>query len=233
MPFRADNALVKAAEVVHRLAAYRPRPVISDLWRQRVATLDVPEGTAAALVDADRADEAIAELGAGGATRHFHACTHTTFAPTVVHGGVKANVIPDRVDLDVDIRTLLGETPETVLAHLQEALGDLAGEVEVSSLGDSTSTASPVGTPMWQAMAAAVADRFPGARMVPGLVVGFTDARFFRERGVASYGAGLFSPALSGADFSARFHGNDERVDVDSLALTTEFYLRTLDHLWA
>src|SRR5437868_3629729 len=57
-----------------------------------------------------------------------HACTHMTFSPNVVHGGVKTNVIPDVVDIDVDIRTLPGESDPEVDANLREALGpDLAG----------------------------------------------------------------------------------------------------------
>ena len=47
-----------------------------------------------------------------------------------------------------------------------------------------------------------------------------------------AYGAGLMSAGLSAADFSARFHGRDERVDLGSLRITTEFLARTLDHLW-
>ena len=41
MPYGADNALIKAAQVVTRLADYRPSPYVSDLWRTFVGTLDV------------------------------------------------------------------------------------------------------------------------------------------------------------------------------------------------
>ena len=41
MPYRADNALVKAAQVVSRLADYRPSPYVDELWRDFVATLDL------------------------------------------------------------------------------------------------------------------------------------------------------------------------------------------------
>ena len=57
------------------------------------------------------------------------------------------------------------------------------------------------------------------------LVVGFTDARVFRHMGAVAYGAGLFSPDVDRAEFGRRFHGNDERVDVESLALTTNLWL--------
>ena len=39
---------------------------------------------------------------------------------------MKVNVIPDTVVVEVDIRTLPGEGPDEVDAHLRAALGDLA-----------------------------------------------------------------------------------------------------------
>ena len=47
----------------------------------------------------------------------------------------------------------------------------------------------------------------------------------YRNLGAVAYGAGLFSPAISNADFATRFHGHDERVDVDSLQLSTNFFI--------
>jgi acetylornithine deacetylase/succinyl-diaminopimelate desuccinylase-like protein len=233
MPYGADNALVVAAEVVRRLAAYRPRTEITELWRRRAATLDLPAAVRRSLVDPEAAAEAIGGLASRGAAANFWSCTHTTFSPNLAHGGQKTNVIPDRVELDVDIRTLPGETDESVADHLRRALGDaLADRVEVRSLGGSPASESAVDTPMWAAMAAAVRERYPDAELLPGMIVGLTDARFFRAKGTVAYGAGLMSSGLSAGDFSARFHGRDERVDLDSLRITTEFYTNTLDHLW-
>ena len=56
------------------------------------------------------------------------------------------------------------------------------------------------------------------------MTVGFTDARIYRTMGAIAYGAGLFSPDLDSGDFSSRFHGNDERIDTESLRLTTEMW---------
>ena len=55
--------------------------------------------------------------------------------------------------------------------------------------------------------------------------MGFTDARVFRERGSVAYGAGLFDATMASGDFARRFHGHNERIDVESLRLTTEFWL--------
>jgi len=70
---------------------------------------------------------------------------------------------------------------------------------------------------------------YPGARLLPRLIVGFTDAPYFREHGAIAYGFGLFSRALTAEAMSSRFHGNDERVDVESLALTTQAWLDTCE----
>ena len=86
---------------------------------------------------------------------------------------------------------------------------------------------------MWDAMTAATQARYPGAELVPAMIVGLTDARFFRQRGVTAYGAGLMSRDLSAADFSSRFHGHNERVDLNSIGLTTAFFAATLDHFWS
>ena len=50
-PFRTDNALVKAAEVVRRLAEYQPETQIHDMWRRFVEGMDCPEEMAAPLLD--------------------------------------------------------------------------------------------------------------------------------------------------------------------------------------
>jgi acetylornithine deacetylase/succinyl-diaminopimelate desuccinylase-like protein len=232
MPFRIDNALVKAAAVVQRLADYRPPPRFHELWPARVASLNVPPEMKEALLDTERIDAVLTELPNAGAAAHLHACTHTTFSPNLIDGGLmKANVIPDSITLDVDVRTLPGDETAQVEAHLRAALGDLADHVEVEILLDDPASISRTDTPLWDALQRAVSVPFPGATLSPQFSVGFTDARVFRELGAISYGAGLFSPSVDGAEFGRRFHGHDERVDVESLGLTVELWQRVVADL--
>ena len=231
MPFRPDgridNALIKAAGVVQRLADYRPAPRFTELWRTRVDTLGLPEEMRRALLDESAIDALLDELPSAPAAAHFHACTHTTFSPNLVDGGaMKTNVIPDHVVVNVDIRTLPGEGPDEVDAHLRAALGDLADHVEVEIIMNDPASTSRVATPLWDALARAVNVPFPTARLTPQFAVGFTDARIYREMGAVAYGASLLSPGLDAGEFAARFHGHDERIDVESLALTTSLWQR-------
>jgi acetylornithine deacetylase/succinyl-diaminopimelate desuccinylase-like protein len=221
-PYATDNALATAADVVRRLAAFRPPAIIHDAWRGFVQGIELDPEIAAGLVDPDRVDETLAKLPVGFA-RQAHACTHTTFTPTVAHGGTKINVIPDLVQLKVDIRTLPGQSGEHVQELLSDALGDLADRVEIEARDDPP-TASPLDTPLWDALARVSSRLCAGSALVPQLMTGATDNRFFRRAGSVGYGFGLFSHRLAYEDYSAMFHGNDERVDQESLALSTRLW---------
>ncbi len=229
MPFGTDNALVKAAEVIRRLVAFRPRAQVTDTWRAYVAALDVAPEVAKGLLDPEHVWDTCASMDDRRLAKLAHACTHMTFSPNVVHGGVKTNVIPDVVEIDVDIRTLPGETDLDVERNLSDALGDLAADVTVSVLQSAASTASPMQTPMWDTLGRVVNRLEPGAGLVPRMTAGGTDARFYREKGAVAYGFGLFSPKMTFQDFANRFHGHDERIDVESLRLTTSMWLAVAD----
>ncbi|MGA1345451.1 MAG: M20/M25/M40 family metallo-hydrolase [Ilumatobacteraceae bacterium] len=227
MPYGTDNALVKAAEVVRRLAEFRPATQITDIWRAQVDAMAIDPELRSALTDPTRVWNELTALPPRMA-RACHAMTHTTISPNVVHGAPlqKTNVIPDIVDLVVDIRTLPGTTAEDVTAMITEALGDLAphvtiGEPEQQAEG----TQSPLDTRLWEVLSHQTQVAYPGSSLVPGLVVGGTDARFYRQRGRVGYGAGLFSPGMDMATFGSRFHGHDERIDVASLGLATDLWV--------
>ena len=221
-PFRTDNALVTAAEVVRRLSEFQPEAHMHDVWRRFVDGMHYPPELRDALLDPADLPNVLAELPLG-MSRLVHACTHTTFAPTVAHGGSKTNVIPDLVELEVDIRTLPNQTGAEALELLREALGDLADRVEIES-NDDPSTASPIDTPLWDTLTRVTGRLVEGSALVPFLMVGGTDNRFFRRAGSVGYGFALFSQRLPFEDYATMFHGNDERVDVESLGLSEQLW---------
>ena len=224
-PLRTDNALVKAAEVVRRLDAYRPEAQLHEAWIRFIEGIGFPPELAGPLLDPDRIDAFCDELPLVGLARQAHACTHTTLAPTVMRAGTKVNVIPDRVELEVDIRSLPGWDTGDVRAMLEDVLGDLADDVEIVFHSEEPSTSSPIDTPLWDALERVSRLFYPGARTVPFLTVGATDARFHRALGAVAYGFGLHSPAIGFEQYGAMFHGIDERVDVESLHLSTEMWI--------
>jgi len=231
LPLRTDNALVKAAEVVRRVAEYRPETHIHDNWRRLVEAMGFPAELSEPLLEPKGFLEMVESLPMVGLARVAHACTHTTFAPTVVHGGSKTNVIPDVVDIEVDIRTLPGQTGPEIEAMLHDALGDVAADVEIVARGDDEATASPVDTPLWDCLQRVAGRLAPGAQNVPLMVWGATDARFFRRQGTVAYGFGLCSDRIGFDDFASMFHGDNERVDQESLRLSTALWEATAQDL--
>ena len=210
MPSIADNALVKAARIVEQLAAYRPR------------LRHLPETEAlleAILGEVPPAEEAAARAEA------VHPMARTlvepllslTFAPTMVEASQKRNVIPALCVLEVDSRLQPGQTPEDARDELRAAIGDDGYEYElVEAIGG---TGSPMRTPLWDAVAAFVAEEEPAAAVAPVGCAGFTDSHWMREAfGTVSYG---FFPmrAMDAEVASVLVHSADERADVDDLEL--------------
>ena len=224
MPFRTDNALVTASEVVRRVAAYQPKARILDEWRRYVSELELAPALTAALTDPDRVYDAVQHLEPLGFARLAHACTHTTFSPNVVQGGSKINVVPDRIAIDVDVRALPGVSSLEVDAMLKEALGDLASRVEIEAPRSQEGSRTPLETPLADAMARVTGALVPGSKIIPRLTGGGTDARYFRWKGVPSYGFALHSRRIPYTEYPLMFHGNNERVDTETLRLSATMW---------
>ena len=222
-PLGADNALVKAAEAVTRLARFRPAAHVTEAWRRWVEGMGFDPAIREALVDPARVWEGI-ELLPHSLAPMAHALTHLTVSPNVVYGGGKTNVIPGKCTLELDIRKVPGQTDADVMETLDTALGSLRSHVDIEVIQHDEPTESPVDTPLWDAVTRAATAVYPEARCIPSLTAGGTDARYFRALGVPAYGMALYSRAMTQAQYSTMFHGNDERVDQESLRLTVGLY---------
>ena len=221
-PFRTDNALVTAAIIIQRIADYRPAARILDAWKNYITALELDPDLTAALVDPDRVWKAARDMDNATLAREAHACTHTTFSPNVAHGGSKVNVIPDRVEIQVDIRALPGITSDEVEAMLKEAMGDLADRVTIDTPPNRRrgGSLSSLDTPIMRAMSRVAGTLMPGSKVVPAMTTGGTDARFFRWKGIPAYGFGLHSTRIPYTEYPIMFHGHNERVDTESLRLS-------------
>ncbi|MDE3101535.1 MAG: M20/M25/M40 family metallo-hydrolase [Chloroflexota bacterium] len=223
MPYRTDNAVVHIADVISRIAHDQPPAELHEVWRSFVASLDLDPAERAALSDPRRLEERLEALPLGIA-RTLHALTHTTFSPNIVQGGTKTNVVAESAEAHIDIRTLPGQDGESVRSMLRGMLGELWDHLEVAAEGDNLATASPASGRLWDALVGATRRLVPGSRVVPFMVMGATDARFFRRKGTKAYGYGLFSDRVGFDEFMRMFHGRNERIDQASLGLMVELW---------
>jgi acetylornithine deacetylase/succinyl-diaminopimelate desuccinylase-like protein len=148
--------------------------------------------------------------------RSFGAMLSNTASPTVVRAGSKVNVIPGRAHVDIDGRTIPGESVADFLAELREVIDDEGTKLEV--LRSLPAVESPRETPLFGVLEAALRKHDPSSVPLPYLIPGFTDAKAYARLGTICYG---FSPVrfdpTHEISFSAMYHGHDERVPVAGL----------------
>ncbi|WP_329791877.1 M20/M25/M40 family metallo-hydrolase [Lentzea sp. DG1S-22] len=209
-----DNAVAKLAAAVTKLDQHRWPLIIRPSVRE---FLDgVTEITGLEFPD-DDVEGSIGKLGA--LSRMIGATLRDTANPTMLSAGYKANVIPSTAEATVDCRILPGRE-EAFDRELAELLGP---DVEREWVG-----LPPVETTfdgaLVDAMTASITAEDPGARVLPYMLSGGTDAKSFQQLGIRNFG---FAPLKLPADldFSGLFHGVDERVPVDAL----KFGVRVLD----
>jgi len=212
MPGIADNPVPKAAQLIERIASFRPEP---QLGPEVAAFLSVLLGE---VPPAHEAVERLTPLSPVGAAV-VQALLAPTFSPTVISASQKRNVIPAVCELEVDCRLLPGQHPEHVEPMIRAVLGgDVDYELEwIEARGG---TRSSLDTPLWRALEEWVAEVEPAARAAPLACAGFTDSHWLREAfGTIAYGffpsTGELPPEVS----ASLVHSADERIPVSDLEL--------------
>jgi acetylornithine deacetylase/succinyl-diaminopimelate desuccinylase-like protein len=144
----------------------------------------------------------------------------------MITSGSKTNIIPGRAEIALDIRVLPGDDEASVRTMIADALGDAAEGVEVHfARSDDVATESPADSPLVDVMQRVSQRFYSDAQLVPMRMVGSTDARHFRRvLGTAAYGFGMWSQRLSLDEIATMGHGDDERIDLDSLEMSVELW---------
>ena len=128
---------------------------------------------------------------------------------TVLAAGERINVVPAEARAKIDARLLPDTDADAFLDRLRQAAGPRL-ELKVL-LSSPPAPPSPVEHRAFRAAAAVLGEEGP---VVPSFIAGFTDSRYLRARGIATYG---LSPFLIEPQLLRGIHGPDERIPVDEL----------------
>jgi acetylornithine deacetylase/succinyl-diaminopimelate desuccinylase-like protein len=217
MPRLGDNALLKMAPLLERMAARQPS---FDLTAEPRAFLEaigeLGDGDAAAALERVRANEPRLALV-------LEPMLGVSLAPTKISASEKINVIPSQARLEVDCRVPpeLGE--DHALRRIREVIG--AEGYRLEFFEKVVGNRSPYETPFAEQIRSWVAERDPDAICVPSVLPGFTDSRTFRAAfpDCAAYG---FFPHREMTMFETGplVHGADERIAIADLEYATEFF---------
>jgi acetylornithine deacetylase/succinyl-diaminopimelate desuccinylase-like protein len=210
-----ENAVTELAAAVARIGAHDWPVRLTPTMRTLLAAVAELAGTEAT---PDNAEALVEEFGS--AARMIGAVIRNTANPTMLTAGYKVNVIPSEATAHVDGRFLPGYEDE-FFATLAELCGDA---ITIDAVSHQPPWETPYDGDLVDAMTRSLVAEDPDAVVAPFLMSGGTDAKHFTKLGMRSYG---FTPLRlpSDLDFTALFHGVDERVPTDAL----EFGARVLD----
>lgn len=220
---RADNAAVRAAAIVSRLAEPGPirlTPLMADFLATVAAEIGGPTGALVrriASVDAAESAAAIATVCDEMYGRAVGALLRDTASPDVIQAGIKCNVIPGIAEIQVDCRPLPGTDEAAMRTELRRRIGEelwAVCDVEAFRVGAAVEAARD--GELYRTLEATLRDHDPEGLPVPVMVPFATDAKHTVRLNVPTYG---FSPLRLDPEerFLDRFHGVDERLAVDAL----------------
>jgi acetylornithine deacetylase/succinyl-diaminopimelate desuccinylase-like protein len=221
-----DNAVTRLAAALARIGAHdwpvRLTQPVRDFLREAGSALGVEADLADLAESTGDADAVLARLGPAAVLAE-QVLRHSA-NPTMLDAGYKVNVIPGTAAGHLDGRVLPGYEDE-FLAEIDRLSGPGITREFVSR---QPAVDAPYSGPVVSAIRTALAAEDPGARPVPFCSTGGNDGKWFARLGMAAYG---FAPLrlTPGLDYSAMFHGVDERINVDAL----RFGVRVLDRILA
>ena len=216
-----ENAVTALSAAVARIGAHEWPVRLTPTMQVLLASVAELAGTEAT---PENAEALVDEFGT--ATRMLGAVLRNTTNPTMLGAGYKVNVIPTEATAHVDGRFLPGFEDE-FFSTLAELCGD---DVDVQWVSKQPPWEVPYEGELVDAMTRCLLAEDPDAIVAPYLMSGGTDAKHFNKLGMRTYG---FAPLRLPADldFTALFHGVDERVPVDALEFGARVFDRFLDEV--
>lgn len=213
-----NNAVTTLARAVTRIGEHEFPVHVTPTVREFLTRIADLTGLP---IDPDDPEPALAHLG--GMARMIGATIRNTANPTMLSAGYKANVIPSTAEATIDTRFLPGYEQE-LFDTIDEIIDTARTGITREFITQDIAVETDFNGEIVDAMAAALKAEDPKAVPVPYLMSGGTDAKSFSQLGIRNYG---YSPLLlpPDLDFTALFHGIDERVPVSAL----QFGVRVLD----
>ena len=220
------GAMAQLAQILQtldkkRLPIHITKPV-SDMFTGIAEGLPFPANTVIGqLLNPTLTDRILGLLGDSG--KLFEPLFHNTVNATIVHASDKINVIPAEVTLELDGRLLPGLTPD----HMKQELRALLGEnFDLEIIRHDAGPAEP-DMSFFPVLADILRKKIPTGNPIPLVMMGVTDARFFSQLGIQTYG---FTPMQLAPDFkfAELAHAANERIPVEAMDFGTQAIFEAL-----
>ena len=229
MPNLADNAILRMNKVIEKLGGYRSQIMLVSTMKRFLTEIihedsDLKNTLSNLLTQPGLADEILDELTktASQLAEEIRPRLRMTIAPTIIHGGIKENIIPSECETVFDCRILPGQTSSQAIETITSLLAEVDKEkllferLQVQEPSESSSE-----TMLFDVIANVLREFDPKCGIAPILTTGGTDSRFFRRKGSLCYGFHPRYPEIASGKVVRREHGIDERISVENLVFGT------------
>jgi acetylornithine deacetylase/succinyl-diaminopimelate desuccinylase-like protein len=235
-PNMADNAVMRMNKVIDKLGNYQPETLFVPTLRQFLAEVakhntELDEPFSRLLSNPKQSEQILDELAKKdkALAEEIRPRTKMTIAPTMIHGGVKENIIPSECEAVFDCRVLPGQSVNETLDLIKSLLKDVGMDkltFEIIQMHDGSESTSQ--TPLYNAINSVLREFEPDCGVTPTLTTGGTDSRFFRETGSVCYGFHPMRPDEPNDELEKRMHGIDERITIENLVFGTSVFYETV-----
>ena len=229
VPTAADNAILRMNKVIEKIGNHRSKitltPTVKQFLKEVAKENKLAQQALSVLLQnpamADQILDMLAQRDRAMA-EEIRATLRMTIAPTIVHGGVKENIIPSECEAVFDCRILPGQKPADALNEIKGLLKDVDMEkLEFEVIESSEPSESPMDTPLYGQIVNTIREFEPDCGVAPILLTGGTDSRYFRGVGSVCYGFQPMRADLPYGEMLRMVHGVDERISIKNLVFGT------------
>ncbi len=235
-PNTADNAIVRMNKVITKLVEYQHETVYVPTLRQFLTEIskinpDLENSLSHLMSNPKQSEQILDELAKTNKVlaEEIRPRAKTTITPTIIHGGVKENIIPSECEAVFDCRVLPGQSVVETLGLIKNLLLDVGIDklsFEIIQMHDGNESTTQ--TPLYNTISSVLKEFEPCCGVTPTLTTGGTDSRFFRETGSICYGFHPMRPDEPNDLLEKRMHGIDERITIENLVFGTSIFYETV-----
>jgi acetylornithine deacetylase/succinyl-diaminopimelate desuccinylase-like protein len=229
IPGAADNAIMRMNKIVERLGNHRAKIVLVPTVKQFLSGVAkenklLEQGVSLLLKNPEMGDQILDMLAQTdkAMAEEVRAMLRMTITPTVIHGGVKENIIPSECEAIFDCRILPGQNTTRTMNEIKDMLKDLDLEkLEFETIQTQEPSESSAETPLYEKIIGVLREFEPECAVTPILLTGGTDSRFFRKIGSLCYGFQPQRADMPYGEMLKTIHGIDERISTENLVFGT------------